>query len=429
VNGALFRGLTRRDIVALTLNNIVGAGIFSMPAVLVAGAGTWSVAVLLLAVALVAAMALCMVEVASRYDVTGGPMYYASAAFGPASGFVVGWLMYVSRLAAFGAIATIMLDYAAGLWPGLGTPLARAAAITVFVGAITGVNLRGVVHGAMTINVLTVIKGLPLVVLALAGMRFREWPSVSPVTLDSAALGDAALVAFFTCMGFEMAAVVAGEARDPRRDLPIGIVGGVLGAGALFVLLLLACLQTVPDLAQSSRPLADAAAALAGPIGATIVLLTGVTSCAGNLSGWMVASPRVLYALALQGDVPQGLATVHPVSRVPRSAILVSAFLVWLATVSGTFVYLATFSAIARLLTYASTCAALIALRRSAGPAPVPILLGPFVATIALLASLFALASTTGTAVRDVLIALAVGWMLRVMTRRWSRTVPAPAQA
>src|SRR5262245_44663918 len=111
VNETLFRGLGRGDVVAITLNNIIGAGIFTLPAVLAAGAGGRSVAILVLAIGLVAIMALCTIEVASRYDVTGGPMYYAGAAFGPAAGFIVGWLMYLSRLSAFGAIATIMLDY------------------------------------------------------------------------------------------------------------------------------------------------------------------------------------------------------------------------------------------------------------------------------------------------------------------------------
>ena len=116
----LLRGLRRGDIVALTLSNMVGAGIFTLPTALAAGAGRWSLAVLFVTVVLVSLMALCTVEVASRYDVTGGPMIYAGRAFGPLAGFIVGWLMYLSRLAAFGAIAAIMLDYGAGLWPGAG---------------------------------------------------------------------------------------------------------------------------------------------------------------------------------------------------------------------------------------------------------------------------------------------------------------------
>lgn len=424
MNSTLFRGLGRRDIVALTLNNIVGAGVFTMPAALAAGAGSWSVGVLLLAIGLVALLALCTIEVASRYNVTGGPMLYAGAAFGPSAGFIVGWLMYLSRLSAFGAIATVMLDYGAGLWPALGTFAVRTLALTVFIGVIAGVNVRGVVQGAVTINTLTVIKGLPLVLLAIAPLWVGGWasvPSAGPASLE--ALGSAVLVAFFACMGFEPGAVIAGEARDPRRDLPIGMLGGVLGAGALYVLLLLTCFQTVPNLGSSTRPLADAAASLVGPSGATIVLLTAVISCAGNLSGWMMASPRVLYALAVQGDMPMALAAVHPVSRVPSAAILTSALLVWVMTVSGTFVYLATFSAIARLLTYASTCAALIALRRHVGPAPISIPWGPSLAIVALLSSLLALGSTTGIAVRDVVIAVVLGWLARAMSRRWTTAV------
>lgn len=419
-NATLFRGLGRLDIVALTLNNIVGAGIFTMPAALAAGAGGWSVAVLLLTVGMVAIMALCTIEVASRYDVTGGPMYYAGVAFGPSAGFVVGWLMYLSRLSAFGALATIMLDYASGLWPGLSTFAARTCAITAFVGAIAAINLRGLVQGARMINTLTVIKGLPLVLLAIAGMCLSPWtsvPSTGPSSLS--ALSGAALVAFFACMGFEQATVVSGEARDLRRDLPVGLLGGVLVAGALYILLLLTCFATVANLAQSTRPLADAAATLAGGAGATVVLWAAVISCAGNLSGWMMASPRILYALAAQGDMPRALAAVHPIRRIPGPAIMVSAILVWLITVSGTFVYLATFSALARLLTYASTCAALIVLRRDAGPAPIPIPQGRFLAVVALTATSIALLSTTSVALRDLSIMVGFGVIARAVVRRW----------
>jgi amino acid transporter len=153
-------------------------------------------------------------------------------------------------------------------------------------------------------------------------------------------------------------------------------------------------------------------------MGATVVLLTAVISCAGTLSGWMMASPRVLYALAIQGDLPLVLAAVHPVRRTPWVAVLTSALLVWSMTVSGTFVYLATFSAIARLLTYASTSGALIVLRRRAGPAPLPIPLGPFLAVVALLSTVVALGSTTGAAIRDVSIATALGCAGRTVTRR-----------
>jgi len=129
----------------------------------------------------------------------------------------------------------------------------------------------------------------------------------------------------------------------------------------------------------------------------------------------MVVSPRVLYALAEQGGVPRILSSVHAGRHTPAVAIVVFAGLVWALTLTGTFVYLATFSAITRLLTYASTCGALVALRRRDGPAPVSIPAGPLLAGLSLAATVAAVATTTGTAVRDLSIALAFGLALRAL--------------
>src|SRR6185503_19954033 len=140
----LVRDLRRTDLVALTVNNVIGAGVFTMSAALAAGAGRASLAVLLLTILLASMMALCLAEVASRFDRTGGPMVYASEAFGRNAGFVVGWLMYLSRLSAFGAIAVVMLDYGAGLWPVLASMSVRLAAVTLLIAALAATNLRGV---------------------------------------------------------------------------------------------------------------------------------------------------------------------------------------------------------------------------------------------------------------------------------------------
>ena len=153
-----------------------------------------------------------------------------------------------------------------------------------------------------------------------------------------------------------------------------------------------------------------------------MVSLTAVLSCAGTLSVWMITSPRVLYALAGQGDLPHVFARVNPARHTPGIAIVSSALLVWSLTVSGTFVYLATFSAMSRLLMYASTCAALIVLRRRDGPAPIPIPLGPLWGVLALLCSLVAIGTTTGTAVRDVSIAVGLGWVARTAVRHWNKS-------
>jgi amino acid transporter len=274
------------------------------------------------------------------------------------------------------------------------------------------------VYGARVSTGLTAVKLLPLVTLALAGMWFAggSHEPISAVRPGLDTLGNAALLAFFACMGFESAAVLAGEARNPRRDLLPGLVGGAAGAAVLYVLLVMVCFWLVPDLAGARRPLADAAAALAGPAGAAAMAVAAAISCAGNITVSMVVSPRVLYALAEQGDVPRICSAVDPNRRTPAVAIVTFALLVLALTLTGTFVYLATFSAMTRLLTYASTCGALVVLRRRDGPAPVSVPGGPLLAALALGSTAAALATTTGPALRDLSIALTVGFILRAVS-------------
>jgi amino acid transporter len=422
---ALVRELRRSDIVALTVNNVIGAGIFTMPAALAAGAGTTSLAVLLLTIVLVSMMALCLVEVASRFDTTGGPMVYASEAFGPGAGFVVGWLMYLSRLSAFGAIAVVMMNYGAGLWPVLADTTTRVVCITAIVVALAAVNIAGVVQGARMSSALALVKVIPLLVVAAAGVWMLGQPAGARPQAPVADLGGALLIAFFACMGFETGAVLAGEVRRPRRDIAAGILGGMACVAIVYTLLMIACLRTVPDLAHATRPLADAAAVALGAGGATLISITAVLSCAGTLTVIMLATPRILYALAAHGDVPPGLASVHPARRTPVVAIVVSAAALWLLTVSGTFIYLATFSAMARLLMYGSTCAALIVLRRRDGPAPVVVRWGPALSVLSIVVSAAAIVATAGTGTRDLAIAVALGWTLRAAVRHRRAAAPA----
>lgn len=415
----LRRGLGRLEVVALTLNTIVGAGIFAMPATLAASAGSASLPVLLAAFALVALMALACVEVASRFDTSGGPMQYAGAAFGRHVGFGVGWLMFVSRVASVGAIATVMLDYAAGLAPALGTPAVRGAAAVAFFALVAGINLRGVGSGALLSNLLTLAKGLPLVALAVAGVALAGWND-APVTPPAGreALSKAFMLAFFACMGFEQATVVSGEVRDPRRDLAKGILAGVAIVGALYSALLFACFALVPDLAASKRPLAEAAAALVGPAGARFMMVAAVFSCAGGISASMLATPRVLFAMGVQGDLPAAVARVAPGSQVPAAAIAVTATIIAALTVSGTFVYLATLAVVARMIMYSSACLALIVLRRREGPAPLRVRGGPLWALLSVAACAVALATTTRVSLVTAGIALLAGFAVRTLARR-----------
>lgn len=415
----LLRGLGRFDVVALCVNSIVGAGVFALPAVLALEAGRYSLAVILAAFAVVGCLALSLAEVSSRYDVTGGPQVYAQRTFGPLAGFTVGWLFSVSRIASYALISQVMLDYAAALWPALAPPLPRAAAITVFTLALTAVNVRGVTQGAWTGNLLTIAKMVPLGLIALAGLWFAGWnnlPAAEPREPDG--LLHAMNLALFACVGFDVAAIVSGEMRDPRRDLPVSILGGLGISCLLYLLLMIACFGILPDTAATKLPLTDVARYFLGPVGATLMAVAAVVSTAGGLAVQMLVSPRNIFALGEAGDLPRPVAAVHRAFRTPHVAILAYALLSWILAITGAFKYLLAIFVIARMLVYGSTAAALVVLRRRAGPAPVAIPGGTAVSVLALAACAALVATQSLQAVRDVVIVLAVGFAIRALVRR-----------
>ena len=414
----LVRGLGRFDVVALTVNVIIGAGIFALPSGLASAAGRWSIVVLVTAIAVTALLALSLVEVASRYPTTGGPPVIAADAFGPTAGFTVGWMLWLARAVANAAVSKLMLDYAAAFWPAMSEWWPRTLAFTALILVFAVFNIRGVTRGALVSNLLTVAKLLPLVPLAVAGLWLAGWnhvPAAEPREPDG--IITALTLALYACFGFEQAAIVSGEMRDPRRDQAAGILGGTAIAGVLFLLVVFACFALVPDVAASSRPVADAAAALAGPVGGIVVALGAVVSCAGNIAAGVLTAPRVLYALGESGDLPRPLTAVHERYRTPWVAILAYTVVVWLLAVSNTFTYLVTIYVIARILIYGSASGALLVMRRRAGAAPVPVAGGPAIAVVALLACMAILFTVDWKATRDVAIALAAGFVIRALVR------------
>ena len=415
----LLRGLGRSDATLLTINSVIGAGVLALPAGLALDAGRWSLAVVLVAFIVIGFMALALAEVASRFEVTGGPQVYAQIAFGPLTGFTVGWLFTLSRFASFALIAQVMFDYAAVIWPVLEDAWMRAAGITLYALVFAVVNVRGVKLAAWAGNVITIAKLLPLVPIALAGLWFAGWnnlPVAEPREPDG--LANALQLALFACFGFDVASILAGEMRDPRRDLPISILAGLAFCCLLYILLVLACFGVLPDTAASKLPLTDLAQAFLGPMGATLMAVVAVVSCFGGNIVQLLVTPRNIYALAEAGDLPRKFLAVHPVYRTPHVAIIVNTLLAWLLAVTGTFKYLLAIFVIARMLSHGSTAAALIALRRRDGPAPLAIPGGTIIAVLALASCVAIVTTASLQAVRDVAIVLLVGFAIRALVRR-----------
>ena len=361
--GGLIRAFRRWELVALVLNAIIGAGIFGLPARVYAIAGTWSLAAFVLCGALAALILLCFAEVSSRYDVTGGPYLYARKAFGAAAGFQMGWLLWLARLTAFASLCNLWVDYLGFFWPG--AVEARALVITGVIAALTLLNVLGVRHSARVTNFFTVGKLLPLLLFIALGLfaiepsRFEFGPLP---TLD--AFSGAVLLLVFAFSGFEMAVIPSGEARDPRRHAPFALLTGIAIVAAIYISIQIVCIGTLPDLAGSARPLADAAAGFTGGWGAALIAAGALVSVTGTLNVIVMVTPRLPYAMAEQGQLPRIFAATHARFRTPWLAILLSSATALVLTLQGSFVGSLTISTVIRLITYAATCVALPVLRR-----------------------------------------------------------------
>lgn len=365
---SLVRVIRRWDLVALAVNAIIGAGIFGLPAEVFARVGAWSLLAFLVCGVVVTLIILCFAEVSSRFTGTGGPYLYARETFGPLVGFEVGWLIWIARITAFAANCNLLVGYLGYFWPDAESPAPRVMLIGAVVVGLTAVNLVGVRNATRASNIFTVSKLVPLVLFVGVGVFVLDAGHYSFAAAPP--FGDfsaSVLLLVYAFSGFEMATIAGGEARNPRADLPRALLYAIGMVVVLYFLIQLVAIGTLPGLAGSVRPLADAGGKFLGPWGASLITTGAVISILGNLNVIMMAGSRLPFAMAEGGQLPRPLAATHPRFRTPHVAIVVTAGAALLLTLSGTFVYAATISVIARLLSYAATCAALPVLRRREG--------------------------------------------------------------
>jgi amino acid transporter len=419
----LVRGIRRWDLVLLTIGGVVGAGIFGLPSKVYALTGGYSLLVFGVCVLVAGCRVLCFAEVGSRFSDTGGSYLYAHRTFGPIAGFEVGWLDWISTSAGFAAACHVLAGYLGYFWPPASGP-ARGGVITLVILVLAGVNLVGVRSSAAVGNVLTLGKLLPLLLFVAAGAFFIEPGRFSfGAPPGPASFAAATLLLLYAFSGFGSAVVPAGEMQDPARNVPFALLVAIGIIAVLYVLVQIVCIGTLPDLAGSERPLADASARMLGRAGGTLIGLGALVSVLGVLHVLMLATPRILFAMAERGQLPSGLAAVHPRFRTPHVAIAWSAAVVLALALSGTFVSAATLSTLARLLIMATTCAALPVLRlKEKRPAPFVAPAGWLVSVAALALVAWLLANSPRREARDVAIAAAVGMLLFLVFRNRSET-------
>jgi basic amino acid/polyamine antiporter, APA family len=416
----LIRGIGPWALTAFALNLTIGSGILGLPARLQALVGNYSIAVIVVCGLLIALIALCFAEIGSRFDRTGGPQLYASIAFGPGVGFAVGWLLWISRIGTCAAVSNLLIDYGKVLVPQLAQPVVCAGTISMLVLAYTWINIRGIRQTAAVSTAFAVSKLVPLVAFAIVGMFFIEPQRIQfgalPPLRDAS---NAVLLASFAYFGFDGTTVLAGEVRDPPRSIPFAIVLSVCTVMLLYSFIQMVCVGTLPNLAASERPLADAATVLVGPWASVALAVTAVMSCAGVFGASMTLGTRLLFAMADQRQLPGALARIHARFHTPTLAILVTAAAAWVLAVSGSFIYLVKVTLIARVSVYAITCLTLPVFRHRAdlAVAAFKVPAGPIVAYLCAILCVLSLANSSMRELLDVSLAVLLGLTIFGLTR------------
>ncbi len=365
----LVRAIGRWSLAALLVNSVIGSGVFGLPSTVAGLLGKLSPLAVLLAGLGMAVIFGCFAEVSSQFHQAGGPYLYARIAFGRAMGIQMGWLLCLGQAAAPAANANLFVIYLGEFWPHAIDPLPRALILTLLVGLLALINVRGVRAGAFVSNLSTTAKLVPL--FAVIGMGLFVLHAHPAATSSGPAPGltanqwlKAILLLVFAYGGFETALAPMSEAKNPRRDAPFALFIALVICTVTYALIQWVVVGVVPDAAHSARPLADVARIAVGSVGAALVAVGALISFYGYLSAKILGMPRVTYALAEQGDFPKAFAAIHPRFHTPYISILVFAALVWAFALSGEFKWNVTLSAVARLLYYAVCCAALPVLRR-----------------------------------------------------------------
>jgi amino acid transporter len=429
---ALRRELGRWDLTAIGVNQVIGGALFVQPALYAAQVGAWSLWLVAAVGAASLLIALSFAEVSSRFDATGGPYLYTRAAFGRFAAFEVGWMLWFTRVASWAAVINVLATALSFYAPLLAAGRLRSLFISAVIVVIAWINVRGIRLSSFVVNLLTIGKLLPLVAFVIVGLFSIDGSALAvgdPPTLAS--LSATSLLLIFAFGGYEVIPVPAGEARDPRRAVPFALIMTIVIVSALTTLVQAVALGTLPDLAASKTPLADAASLLMGATGAALITGGAVLATAGNNMGGALSGSRNLYALAEQGDLPASFGRIHPGFRTPVNAIIITSAVTLVLALSGTYADLALVSAISRLLIYVATCASLLRLRSPefTNRVKAPTFVVPWGPAIPIAAIVIALAMLTG-ARRDQLIAgmlaLAVGAILYLIAVRGRPVYPSP---
>jgi len=349
------RGLARRlglfDATMIVMGGIVGAGIFINPYVVAQQVHTPTLILSAWVFGGLIAMAGAFVyaELASRMPAVGGQYAYMREAYNPGVAFIYGWvLLLVIQTGGMAAVAITFGKYFVELTH---LPISSGALAALALGILTLINCLGVRAGSTVQSSLMVMKIVIIGALVICGAIFLKRPAteshaiLSPV-LDRpfslsliVAFGAAMVPVTFSYGGYQTANFIAGEVREPRKNLPRGLMLGVAGVIALYVSVNYICVRALgaAGLAGTTTPATAVMRMALGQKGATWIALGIAISALGFLSQSILTAPRVYFAMAEDGVFFRGVAWLSPRTRVPVVAIALQGVWAIVIALSGRY--------------------------------------------------------------------------------------------
>lgn len=363
------RAISRADLTLAIVNGVIGSAIFGMPAQIAALTGVWSPLAHVIAALGVLTIVLCFAEVASRFEDSGGAYLYSREAFGHHVGFQAGWLTLWTRLLSAAANLNVFASYLSQILPAAAGGSGRSAVIVFVLTVITAINVIGVKQASWAIDVFTIAKLLPLILLVLFGLSHFSAEVVKTQVVAEPQWTQAVLLLIFAFGGFEAPLMSAGEARDARKDSAFALLAALAVIALVYVSVQYVTIGLVPDLQKEKAPIAAAFSVLWGPAGVVFASFAAMISVWGWATGNGLQSPRLLYSMSERGELPAFFARVHPRFLTPHVSIVVFSICAGTLAIVGTFEGNAVLSAIVRLIVYAMVCVSLWVFRRTRGPA------------------------------------------------------------
>ncbi|MBI4872111.1 MAG: amino acid permease [Candidatus Riflebacteria bacterium] len=359
---------------SILVGGVVGSGIFLVPGEMLRAAGSvpLMMAVWLAAGALSFLGALIFAELGSRFPEAGGEYVYLREAFGQGVAFVYGWTLFaVIQSGSLAAVAVAFGEYAARAWGG-GRPGLWAAVLLLAAGLVNMRTARVAValQASVTVTKCLALGALCLAVFVAPG---RDLTALRAGTGDStpswSGFGLAMLAALWAYDGWNAVSLVAGEVREPRRNLPRALLGGL---GLVVILYLLTSSAYVvclgPDRVAASRQLAaDLGARVLGDPGERLMAALIALSTGGTVLGMMLTCPRTYYAMARDGVFLRAAGTIHPRWGTPHVAVVLQLAWAFLLLALGTFETLLAYVMFSNFFFYGLTAAGLPVVRRAGG--------------------------------------------------------------